>query len=120
MLANFLRTLEFIPSRFDRDAWTRMRGTCDGYNYICTYIDNFKVVSKNPQILVDSIASVFLVKEHDPRNYYLSNAYTCHETQDMWTYGYKTYATDDGTCVERQFVYLSKFSTPMTFTDCHP
>ena len=120
MLADYLRTIEFIPSRFDRDVWMRMRDTNDGYDYICTHVDDFKVVAKNPNMWVDRTASVFLVKEHGPHNYYLGNDYTYHDTEDMCTYGCKTYATDAVAHVERLFVCLTKLSTPIPIGDCHP
>ena len=69
---------------------------------------------------LDMIASVFLVKKHGSRNYYLGNNYIYHETQDMWTYGYKMYATDDVVRVESLFGCLPKVSTHIPVTDCHP
>ena len=73
MLADFVRTLEFKPSWFDRDMRIHMQDTYDGYAYICTHVDDFKIFDKNPQIWVDKILSVFLFKEYGPHNYYLSN-----------------------------------------------
>ena len=34
----------------------------DGYHYICTRVDDFKVVAKDPNIWVGCIASVFFIK----------------------------------------------------------
>ena len=59
MLADFLRTLGFLPSRFDRDVWMRLRDTKDGYDFICTHVDDFKVVAKDPDIWIERIASFF-------------------------------------------------------------
>ena len=120
MLADFLRTQGFIPARFDRDLWMRMRNSSDGYDYICTHVDDFKVVAKDPTKWVDRIASVFLVKEYGPRKYYLGNDYTYHDTEDMWTYGCQTYATEAVERVERIFGCLPQVSTPIPVTDCHP
>ena len=50
MLADFLRTLEFTPSHFDRDVWMRLRDDKTGYDYICTHVVDFKVVAKDPSI----------------------------------------------------------------------
>ena len=101
MLVDFLRTLGFFPSRFDRDVWIRLRDTKDGYDFICTHVDNFKVVVKDPDILTERVASVFLIKEHGPRKYHLGNDCKYHDDQDMWTYGISTYAKDAIARVER-------------------
>ena len=47
MLADFLRIIGFKPTRFDRDVWMRMRDSGDGYDYICTHVNDFKVVAKD-------------------------------------------------------------------------
>lgn len=80
-----------------------MRDDLTGYDYICTHVDDFKVVAKNPTMWIDRIASIFLVKEHGPRNYYLGNDYTYHDGQDIWTYGVQTYATEAVSKVERLY-----------------
>lgn len=92
----------------------------NGHNYIYIHIDDFKVVAKDPHIQVDRITSVLLVKEDGPLNYYLGNDHTYHYKHDMWTYSYKTYATDDVACVERLCVCLPNESTPFLVTECHP
>ena len=45
----------------------------DGYDFICTHVDEFKVVAKDPDIWIKRIASISLIKEHGPRKYYLDN-----------------------------------------------
>ena len=64
----------------------------DGFNFIYTHVDDFKVVAKDPDIWIEYIVSVFLIKEHDPQQYYLCNNCRDHGDQDMWTYGISTYA----------------------------
>jgi hypothetical protein len=66
-------------------------------------VDGFKVVAKNPTMWIDRIASIFLVKEHGPRNYYLGGNYTYHDGQDIWTYGVQTYVTEAVSKVERLY-----------------
>ena len=46
--ADCLRTLRFIPCRFDRDVWMHLRDDQDGYDIIYTHIDGFKVVAEDP------------------------------------------------------------------------
>jgi len=120
LLADFLRTIGFIPSRYDRDVWMRLRDDLSGYSYICTHVDDFKVVCTNPEMWIDRIASVFLVKSHGPRDYYLGNDYFYHEDMDVWTYGTKTYTKEALARVERIFGCLPFNSTPLPPNDCHP
>ena len=91
LFADFLREMGFQPTRYDRDVWMRMRDTNDGYDYICTHVDDFKIVGKDPSIWMKRIEQTFLVKESGPRDYYLGNNYKYHDGQDMWTYGCDTY-----------------------------
>ena len=120
LLADFLRSLGFRPSRFDRDVWMRLREENNGFDYICTHVDDFKVVAKNPMRWIDLIAGAFLIKEHGPRQYYLGNDYTYHEGQDIWTYGCGTYTKEAIDRVERIFGCLPKEGTPLPVKDCHP
>lgn len=117
---DFIRSMGFEFSRFDRDVWMRLRDARDGYDYICTHVDDFKVVARDPGLWVDRIAGAFLVKEHGPRSYYLGNDYTYHDGEDMWTYGCKTYAKEAIDRVERLYGCLAKESTPLPVMDCHP
>jgi hypothetical protein len=98
----------------------RMRDDLTGYDYICTHVDDFKGVAKNPTMWIDRITSIFLFKEHGPRNYYLGNDYTYHDSQDIWTYGVQTYATEAVSKVEQMYSTLPKHSTHMPVNDCHP
>ena len=98
----------------------RLRDPKDGFDYICTHVDDFKVVAKDPQMWVDRIATVFLFKEYGPRNYYLGNDYTYHDGQDILTYGIQTYTKEAVSRVELMYGCLPKESTPMPVTDCHP
>ena len=65
-----------------------------GYDYICTHVDNFKVVAHDAGMWIDRIASAFLVKSHGPRDYYLCCDYTYHDGEDIWTYGSTTYTNE--------------------------
>ena len=50
MLVNYLRTLDFKLSRFDRDIWMILRDDKTGYDYICTHVDDFTIAAKDPTI----------------------------------------------------------------------
>ena len=101
MLANFLRTLGCLHSRYDRDVWMRLKDDKSGYYYICTHLDDFKVVAKNPSIYIEQIVFAFIVKQHGPGNYYLVNDYTYHDGKNIWTYGCQTYTKEVVSKVER-------------------
>ena len=92
MLVDSFHNLGFVPSHFDRYIYVRSRDPADGFDFICTHVDDFKVVVKDPDIWFEYIASVFLIKEHDPRQYYLGNDYRYHGDHhvDLWhNYLYK-------------------------------
>ena len=48
LFANFLRKLHFKPTKYDREVWVRMREDDVGYDYVCTHVDDFKIVVKDP------------------------------------------------------------------------
>ena len=83
MLADFLRTIGFLPNRYDRDVWMRLKDDKTEYGYIYTHVDDFKVVANNPSIYIEQIVAAFIAKEHVPRNYYLGNSYNYHAGQHM-------------------------------------
>ena len=78
LLADFLQECGFNPTRFDRDVWMRLRDDKSGYDYICTHVDDFKFVAKDPGMWIDRISSTFFVRESGPSSYYLGNDYTYH------------------------------------------
>ena len=120
LLADFLRTLGFAPNCFNRDIWMRIHDSKNEYDYICTHMDDFKVVVKCPDIWIERMASIFFIKEHGTRKYYSRNDYKYHADHDMWTYEISTYAKDAITRVEKIYGCLSKVSTSIPTTNCHP
>ena len=98
----------------------RLRDDKSGYAYICTHVDDFKVIDVSPEIWIDRIAGAFLIKSHGPRGYYLGNDYKYHDGQDIWTFGTKTYTDEALSRVERIFGTLRHKSTPLPVEDCHP
>ena len=63
----------------------------NGYDFICTHVDDFKIVADNPYHYLTLISSALFVKSHGPREYYLGNDYTHHPQHHVWTYNCKTY-----------------------------
>jgi len=70
LFADFLRNLGFKPIRYDEDVWMQLQDTNDGYDYICTHVDDFKIAAKDPHAWMDLISKGFLVKESSPCEYY--------------------------------------------------
>ena len=63
----------------------KLRQSKDGYDYVCTHVDDFKIVAKDADKWLQTISHTFLVKSHGPRSYYLGNGYTYHDGLDVWT-----------------------------------
>ena len=59
LFADFLRSLGFSPTRYDRDVWMRMRNSKDGFDYICAHIDDFKFSAKDAGLWIDTIVGNF-------------------------------------------------------------
>ena len=57
--ADYLYTLGFVRCCFDRDVYMHLRDEKDEYNFICTQVDDFKILVKDPGIWVDRIAGIF-------------------------------------------------------------
>ena len=126
--ADFLRSMGFKCSRYDRDVWLRNRaldgdGHDPGYDYICTHVDDFKIVAKDPDRYMEQIKAVFVIKGDGPPSYYLGIDYTKSPEHHGRCYltGCKTYITE---CVRRledpqMFGMLLPKHAPMP-PECHP
>jgi hypothetical protein len=64
--ADFLRSLGFIATRYDRNVWMRAREEVDGYDYICTHVDDFKIVAREPERWQMHISAAVLLKSIGP------------------------------------------------------
>jgi hypothetical protein len=96
--ADFLRSLGFRPTRYDRDVWMRLREEHDGYDYICTHVDDFKIVARVPNRWMEQISAVFLLKSVGPPSYYLGNDYNWSEENSAWVVSCATYVKE---CIRR-------------------
>ena len=70
-----MRTLGFTASRYDCDVWMRLPDENDGHNYLCTHVDDFKVVAQDPQQWVNAMAGAFQSKCARTPDYYLGMNY---------------------------------------------
>ena len=121
--ADFLRSMGFKASRYDRDVWLRERESKHGYDYICTHVDDFKIVARNPDRWSQLISKEFLLKSIGPPKYYLGNDYNYSETEKAWVVSCATYVKE---CVRRvesdsdlNITPLYTHRTPLP-DNCHP
>ena len=47
--ADFLRCLGIFATRYDCDVGMSERQTKNGYDFICTHVDDFKIVATDPE-----------------------------------------------------------------------
>jgi len=118
-LADFLRSLNFVPSRADRDVWLRLRDSQDGYDYICTHVDDFKIVARNAYHWLNLIQKKFMVKEFGEPSYYLGNDYRQHADSKRWKVGSFTYIKEAIARIERIHGTITKRNNPLP-ADEHP
>jgi hypothetical protein len=120
--ADFLRGMGFFACRYDRDVWMRKRETDDGYDYICTHVDDFKIVAREPQRWQEQISAAFLLKSIGPPAYYLGNDYNFSVEENAWVLSCATYVKECIRRIESEFPLdggLWTQRTPLP-EGCHP
>ena len=119
-LADTLRSFGWKTTRFDNDVWIRLDESGKMYEYLCTHVDDFMIVSKDPKIAMAEIQSVYLVKDSSkgPPDYYLGNDYK-KDKKGRWAIGCKKYLTEAIARVEKIFGEVPKKASPMEDGD-HP
>jgi hypothetical protein len=65
----------FVALHSDQDVWLCVHEDKSGYDYICTHVDDFKIVTKDPWKYMKIIQSQYIVKDIGPPLYYLGNDY---------------------------------------------
>ena len=76
----------------------RRRETEDGYDYICTHVDDFKIVARDPERWQAHITGAFMLKLIGPPSYYLGNDYNFSKEYNAWVVNCATYLKE---CVRR-------------------
>ena len=120
LFADFLRSLGFVSTRYDRDVWMRLREDKTGYDYICTHVDDFKIIARDPNKWMEMIKQTFLVKQAGPPDYYLGNNYRYEDNENIWTVGTVTYLNEAVRKVEEIFGTLRMYKTPLPADNFHP
>ena len=83
---------------YDRDIWMQMCEDGTGYDYICTHVDDFKIVARDPNHWLTQISGAFLLKSTGPPSYYLGNDYMWSPSKNAWVLGCSTYIKE---CIRR-------------------
>ena len=119
-LANSLRSFGFKPTRYDNDVWYRNDDKNSVYEYICTHVDDFMIVSKTPKKVMSEIETIFGVKDSSkgPPDYYLGNDYK-KDKKGRWCIGCKKYLKEAITRVENLMGEVPKCNKPIEAND-HP
>ena len=73
--ADFLQSMGFHSVCYDCDVWMWICEDRTGYDYICTHMDDFKIVARDPDHWLTQISGVFLLKSTGPPSYYLGIDY---------------------------------------------
>ena len=89
----------FCSACYDHDVWMRMREDRTGYDYICTHVDDFKIVAHDPDCWLTQISGVFLLKSTGPPSYYLGNNYVRSSSENAWVLGCSTYIKECISCL---------------------
>lgn len=98
-----LRDLELSPTRFNKDIWIRLSEDTSHYEYLCTHVDDFMIVSTNAERVMESIQAVYTVKSVGPPKYYLGNdikrTRKVDGQSDAWCI-YKKYSSESKQCLD--------------------
>ena len=90
----------FHSVHYDCDIWMWLRKDKTRYDYICTHVDNFKIVAHDPSHWLTQISGVFLLKSTGPPSYYLGNNYVWSTSENVWVLGCSTYIKQCICCLE--------------------
>ena len=71
MLGDFIRKLGFTPTRADQNVWYKIEKDTMKLTYISTYVDDFMIISTNPEKYMKQFTDQFVVRhiEMDPTEY---------------------------------------------------
>ena len=113
-----LRSFGFEPTRYDKDVWIRLAENKAHYEYVCTYVDDFIIASKHPEIIMKLIKEVYDIKGEGPPEYYLGNDYKVYNGR--YAVGCKKYIKESIRRIEvLSKITIKRQSTPLLTGD-HP
>jgi hypothetical protein len=80
VLSRSLMGLGFLPSRADADLWMKDCGT--HYEYICTYVDDLLIMSRDPMALIKRLETEYPLKGVGLPEYYLGGDIKTYRKSD--------------------------------------
>ena len=98
----------------------RLRDSNDGYDYICTHVDDFKIIARQPSKWLDAIKEKFLVKAAGDPDYYLGNHFHYIKEEGIWVYDCDKYVEEALAKLEREHGDIRYRKTPLPTGDLHP
>ena len=117
--ADTLRDCGFIPSRGDEDVWLKDCG--DHYEYICVYVDDIAIMSKDPGSVIEMIKEKgkYSLSSGGPISYHIGGDFRRDE-DGVLCYGCATYINRMIANYERMFgVKPRGYDSPLP-PNCHP
>ena len=91
----------FEPTRYDNDVWIKLRPDGSGYDYICTYVDDFLIVAKDAWQHMKELQKVYSIKDPKHPDIYLGALYTGNPSTN-WTITAKNYIKETLGQVEKR------------------
>eukprot|EP00957_Ditylum_brightwellii_P009479 715396-Ditylum_brightwellii.AAC.1 len=90
-----LRSMDFLPTRFDWDVWIRLGTDKKSYEYLCTHVDDdFCIFSRHSEEIMQQIQSIYMVNSVGLPEYYLGNDFK-RDSKGHWMIGCNHPETDD-------------------------
>ena len=116
-MATTLSDMGFKPTLADPDLWIRDKG--DHYEYVCVYVDDLMMISKNPQEFFDSLVNKYkyILKGVGPPSYHLGGDFGRDPDGTLY-WGAQRYIEKLMFNYERMFGCLpNKYNSPLNPND---
>jgi len=106
----------FKPSCFDCDLWLKDRGDDTGFDYICTYVNDFIIMAKDLLKYMMSLQGIYNVWDIQEPADYLGVTYV-GSPDDHWTINFKKNIKEGISSLEHITGMLWKYKTPIAYKD---
>lgn len=117
--AKTLYNLGFEPTRCDNDVRIKLRQDAAGYDYVCTYVDDFLIVAKDAWYYMRELQKVYMIKGPKHPDLYLGALHTGNPKTN-WTITAESYIIEAIEQIERRpGMKICKEKLPMKPGD-HP
>ena len=114
--ADMLCTMGFTPLRFDHDVWLKDCSNSTRYDYICTYIDDFMVMAKEPMQYMKVLQEKYSICNIKEPKDYLGVIY--HGSHDgTWSTSFSKYPKEAVSHIEQNMAPLHNLKTPIAYKD---